>query len=74
MNVATGSRMRLWRAANDLRLDEVADLTGFSKAHLSRIERGERQAVPLTKVIIARRLGCTVADLFEIAPVEDVSA
>ena len=74
MHVAPNSRFRVWRVANGLSLDEVADLTGMSKAHLSRIERGERQAAPLTKVAIARRLGCAVADLFEIAPVEDVSA
>ena len=74
MDVAPSSRLRLWRAANGLSLDEVAGLTGLSKARLSRIERGERQAAPLTKVTISRRLGCTVADLFEVAPVGDVSA
>ena len=36
------NRMRLWRAANGLTLEEISDLTGYSAAMLSRAERGER--------------------------------
>jgi transcriptional regulator with XRE-family HTH domain len=69
---ALHNRLRLWRAAAGLSLDEASDLTGLSKPYLSRIERGERQPPALTKVQIARRLGVAVCDLFEVEPLEDV--
>jgi transcriptional regulator with XRE-family HTH domain len=62
----TISRLRRWRKANDLSLDELADLTGISKPMLSRAERGERRLAPLTRVKVARRLGVPVRDLFEV--------
>ncbi len=48
---------------------EVADLAGLDFAYLSRVERGQRQAAPLTKIRIARALGTQVAELFEPAGV-----
>jgi transcriptional regulator with XRE-family HTH domain len=66
------NRLRRWRAANGLTLEEVADLTGFSAAMLSRAERGERTFSPLAKVRIARALGVRVADLFDVEePADD---
>ncbi|MEU8275718.1 helix-turn-helix domain-containing protein [Microbispora bryophytorum] len=69
---ATGqatTRFRAWRLAKELSLDEVADLTGLSKAMLSRAERGQRELAPMTKVKVARRLGVAVRDLFEVSEV-----
>lgn len=67
MGVATEvSRLRAWRLANGLSLDDVCDLTGLSKSMISRVERGERDLAPLTKVKVARRLGVPVRDLFAV--------
>ena len=68
------NRLRLWRVGVGLTLDEVADLTGISKAYLSRLERGQRQAPPLTRVKIARRLGVPVSTLFVVDPIREESA
>lgn len=65
------NRLRTWRAENDVSLAEAADLTGFSEAHLSRIERGLRSPSPRARVVIARRLGARVGDLFDPEPVDD---
>lgn len=63
------SRLRHWRMSTGLRLSDVGDLSGISVAMLSRVERGERELAPLTKVKLARRLGVSVRDLFEVVPV-----
>lgn len=60
------NRLRLWRVDAGLSLDDVADLTGMSKSMVSRVERGERELAPMTKVKVARRLGVRVSDLFEV--------
>ena len=65
------SRLRQWRVDAGLSLDEAADLTGMSKSMLSRVERGERELAPMSKVRVARRLGVRVSDLFE---VEEIGA
>lgn len=59
------NRLRLWRVANRLTLQEVADLSGYSPAMLSRAERGERVLSARGKVRLARALDVRVADLFE---------
>lgn len=64
------NRLRLWRTGEGLTLEEVSDLTGVSVPMLSRVERGERQLAPLTKVRVARRLGVPVQVLFEVEPIE----
>jgi transcriptional regulator with XRE-family HTH domain len=66
------NRLRLWRAENGLTLEEESDLTGLSIAMLSRVERGQRQLAPLTRVRVARRLGMRVRDLFEVEELDDV--
>lgn len=63
------NRLRQWRAENDYTLDDVAGLTGLSESMLSRVERGERTLSPRARVMVARRLGVPVRDLF---PPEDV--
>lgn len=63
------SKLRQWRIDNGLLLEEVADLTGLSPSMLSRVERGERDMAPLTRVRFARRLDVRVADLFEVDPI-----
>lgn len=68
------NKLRLWRTDAGLSLDEMADLTGMSKAMLSRVERGERELAPLTKVKVARRLGVRIADLFEVEEIGELSA
>jgi transcriptional regulator with XRE-family HTH domain len=68
MLVSDVTRLGRWRAQVGLTLEEVADLTGVSKAMLSRAERGERRLAPLTRVKIARRLGVPVRRLFDPDP------
>jgi DNA-binding XRE family transcriptional regulator len=70
-DVRLKTRLWQWRVENDLTLQEEADLTGMSISYLSRLERGLRQASPKTKVLLARRLGVGVRDLFDVEPVEE---
>lgn len=65
------SRFRLWRTEQGLSLDEAADLSGVSKSMLSRVERGERDLAPLTKVKVARRLGARISDLFDVEQIDE---
>lgn len=65
------TKLREWRLEHELTIDEVADLTGLSKAYISRLETGHRVAPPMTKVLIARRLGASIRDIFEIEPIEE---
>lgn len=66
------SPLRSWRLRNGLSLQEVSDLIGVSASMISRVERGQKQLSPLTKVKVARRLGVRVRDLFP--EPEEVSA
>ncbi len=59
------SRLRKWRVANGLTLEDVGDLTGLSPSMVSRVERGERALRPRTKLLVARRLGVRPSELFE---------
>lgn len=65
-------RLRQWRIDEGLTIDEVADLTGYSVAMLSRAERGLRTFSPKARVTIARRLGVRVSELFEVEPLEEL--
>jgi transcriptional regulator with XRE-family HTH domain len=67
-----GNRLRLWRLEKGFLLEDVAGLTGLSVAMVSRVERGERQLRPETKVRIARRLGVRLADLFDVEELAEV--
>lgn len=68
---ALNNRLRKWRVDKGLTLQELADLTGLSVSGLSRLERGQRQPRPLTRVRIARRLGVPVGELFEFEPMTE---
>jgi transcriptional regulator with XRE-family HTH domain len=65
------NRLRLWRVDNGLTLEEISDLAGVSVAMISRVERGQRQLAPLTKVQFARRLGVPIRELFDVEPLDD---
>lgn len=67
------TRLKTWRTSNGLSLDDIADLTGLSKAMLSRVERGQRRLAGLTKAHVARCLDVPIRDLFDVParPQED---
>jgi transcriptional regulator with XRE-family HTH domain len=65
------SSLREWRERQGWTLAEVSGLTGVSVSHLSLIERGQREAPPRLRVLIARGIGATVSDLFPLAETED---
>ncbi len=65
------TRLRLWRSNAGWSLQEVADVVGCSTSMLSRLERGQRNASPKLRVVMARRLGVAVGDLFEVELIED---
>jgi transcriptional regulator with XRE-family HTH domain len=58
------SALRQWRERRGWSLTEVSGLTGLSRSYLSRIERRQREPAAATKVLVARKLGAPVADLF----------
>jgi transcriptional regulator with XRE-family HTH domain len=60
--------LREWRERNRLTLEELGDLVGYTRSHLSRVERGERALSAEAKVRIARRLGVQIRKLF---PLQD---
>lgn len=64
------TKLRMWRTAKGLTLEEISDLDGYSVSMHSRAERGERVFSPEAKVLIARRLGVCVRDLFEVEDAE----
>jgi transcriptional regulator with XRE-family HTH domain len=65
------TRLREWREAAGLTLQEAADLGGCSTAMLSRMERGQRRPSPRLKVALARRLGVRVGELFDVDPIAE---
>jgi transcriptional regulator with XRE-family HTH domain len=58
------ARLRSERERLGLTLDAVAGLTGLSKAHLSRIESGERQPTIASLLTLAEALDVKVGALF----------
>ena len=61
---ALGDRLRAAREARGLTLDQMSAATGVSKAHLSRLESGERQPSVGILVELAAALGTRVGALF----------
>jgi transcriptional regulator with XRE-family HTH domain len=61
---ALGDRLRAAREARGLTLDQMSASTGVSKAHLSRLESGERQPSVGILVELAAALGTRVGALF----------
>lgn len=69
------TKLRAWREDAGFSLEEVSGLTGLSPSMLSRVERGQRSLRPRTKVLVARRLGVPVAELFVVEdPEPEVTA
>ena len=60
---AFGQRLRGARESRGLTLDQVSELAGLSKAHLSRLESGERQASIGALVDLATALGVRISTL-----------
>ena len=57
------TKLRAWRTANGITLDELAGLLGISESLLSRVERGERRLSPLDTIRVSRLIGVPVRDL-----------
>ncbi|MBL8569531.1 MAG: helix-turn-helix transcriptional regulator [Phreatobacter sp.] len=58
-------RVRDLRAARGLTLDQLAALSGVSRAMISRIERAEASATAVLLVKLGAALGVTLGELFE---------
>lgn len=58
-----GSRCRALRRARALTLDQIAALSGLSKGHLSRFERGEKTLSVAALLRLAKVLDCPVGAL-----------
>lgn len=61
--VIDGARLRQLREDAGLTLTGLAQAASISKAHLSLIENGRREASPPVAARIAQALGVAVADL-----------
>lgn len=58
-----GRRLRSARESRGMTLDQVSELAGLSKAHLSRLESGERQASIGALVDLSTALGVRISSL-----------
>jgi transcriptional regulator with XRE-family HTH domain len=58
-----GARLRAARDAAGLTLDQTAEMSGLSKAHLSRLESAERQPSIAALLTLAETLGTPVSAL-----------
>jgi transcriptional regulator with XRE-family HTH domain len=61
--VSIGERLRAARESAGLTLDQTAELSGLSKAHLSRLESAERQPSIAALLTLADALGTPVSTL-----------
>src|SRR5271163_963494 len=61
--VSIGERLRAAREDAGLTLDQTAELSGLSKAHLSRLESAERQPSIAALLTLAGALGTPVSTL-----------
>lgn len=68
------SALREWRERQGWTLAEVSGLTGVSASHLSLIERGQREAPPRLKVLIARGIGAHITDVFPVPELVETGA
>lgn len=60
------TRLAEWRRRSGITLAEVSGLTGLSTAMLCLVENGKKSFSPRAKLTVARRLGVTVQELFEL--------
>lgn len=70
---AVGPRLRSAREVRGLTLDQLSERSGLSKAHLSRLESGERQASIGALVDLATALGVRVGSLLGEDPGADAT-
>jgi transcriptional regulator with XRE-family HTH domain len=61
--ISIGERLRSARESAGLTLDRTAELSGLSKAHLSRLESAERQPSVAALLTLAEALGTPVSTL-----------
>lgn len=64
INQLIASHVRALRAARDLSLAELAELSGVSRSNISLIERGESSPTATVLDKLSAALGVTVASLF----------
>ena len=69
-----GSRLRSWRERERLTLADMGALTGYSASMLSLVEGGKRRLSREGKVMLSRRLGVPLRDLFAVEQVTDEEA
>ena len=60
------TRLGEWRKREGLTLAELSGLTGISVPMFCLVENGKKTFAPKTKVIVARRLGVPIHELFEV--------
>lgn len=65
LDKVVAQRVRELRAAKNLTLDQLAALSGVSRAMISRIERAEASATAVLLVKLGAALGVTLGALFE---------
>jgi len=65
-----GARLRELRQQRGLTLQELAARSGLSKAFLSRLESGSRQASISAALTLCRIFNVSLASLFEVPPTE----
>ncbi|PTM51131.1 helix-turn-helix domain-containing protein [Phreatobacter oligotrophus] len=65
LDQVVAQRVRELRAAKGLTLDQLAALSGVSRAMISRIERAEASATAVLLVKLGAALGVTLGTLFE---------
>jgi transcriptional regulator with XRE-family HTH domain len=65
ISLSLGSRLHAMRESRDWTLETLAEKTELSKAYLSRLEAGSRQASITALCAIARAFGVSIAALFE---------
>ncbi|CAN7637056.1 cupin domain-containing protein [Brucella pseudogrignonensis] len=63
-----GGRVRAFRKARDLTIDEVAESSGVTKSFISRFERNEVQASVATLLKIFAIIGIKMSDVFDPSP------
>jgi transcriptional regulator with XRE-family HTH domain len=63
--VSFGERLKRLRLRHDWTLDDLADRSGLSKAYLSRLESGDRQASIAAALTLAEVFRVSLASMFE---------
>lgn len=59
------SKLQVWRERNRFTQRDIAGLGGLSCGMISMLETGKRRLKPQGKVLLARRLGVQVDEIFK---------